>query len=52
MAFDSVEHIIKDVRMGWVFRIVHINGASFFFIFLFIHIARGLYYKSYNYLET
>ena len=52
MAFDSVEHIIKDVRIGWVFRIVHLNGASFFFIFLFIHIARGLYYKSYNYLET
>nr|YP_003934244.1 cytochrome b [Symsagittifera roscoffensis]ADI75248.1 cytochrome b [Symsagittifera roscoffensis] len=52
MAFDSVEHIMKDVSMGWVFRIVHLNGASFFFIFLFMHIARGLYYKSYNYLET
>ena len=52
LAFDSVEHIIKDVSMGWIFRIIHLNGASFFFIFLFLHIARGLYYKSYNYLET
>lgn len=52
LAFDSVNHIIQDVRLGWVFRIVHLNGASFFFIFLFLHISRGLYYKSFSYLET
>lgn len=52
LAFDSINHLIQDVRRGWLFRIIHLNGASFFFIFLFLHIARGLYYKSYNYLET
>ena len=52
LAFDSVNHIMQDVGMGWIFRISHLNGASFFFIFLFLHIARGLYYKSFNYLET
>lgn len=52
LAFDSVNHIIQDVSLGWVFRIIHLNGASFFFIFLFMHISRGLYYKSFSYLET
>ena len=52
LAFQSVNHIIHDVSMGWVFRVIHLNGARFFFIFLFLHIARGLYYKSYQYGET
>ena len=52
IAFDSVEHLIKDVSMGWLFRLAHLNGASFFFLFLFLHISRGLYYSSYHYLET
>ncbi len=52
ISFDSVNHIMKDVRMGWIFRVTHLNGASFFFIFLFLHISRGLYYGSYKYLQT
>jgi len=52
IAFDSVEHLIKDVSIGWLFRLAHLNGASFFFLFLFLHISRGLYYRSYNYLQT
>jgi len=52
VAFDSVEHLIKDVSIGWLFRLAHLNGASFFFLFLFLHISRGLYYSSYNYLQT
>ena len=52
LAFDSVNHIMQDVGYGWIFRISHLNGASFFFIFLFLHISRGLYYKSFKYLET
>ena len=52
LAFDSVNHIMQDVGFGWIFRISHLNGASFFFIFLFLHISRGLYYKSFKYLET
>ena len=52
LSFDSVNHIIQEVGFGWVFRISHLNGASFFFIFLFLHISRGLYYKSFKYLET
>jgi len=52
VAFDSVEHIMKDVSIGWIFRVTHLNGASFFFLFLFLHISRGLYYRSYHYIET
>jgi len=52
LAFDSITHIMQDVGFGWLIRISHLNGASFFFIFLFLHIARGLYYKSFLYLET
>lgn len=47
MAFNSVEHIMRDVNNGWLIRYTHANVASFFFIFLYIHIARGLYYGSY-----
>lgn len=48
LAFISVEHIMRDVNYGWLMRYVHANGASFFFICVYIHIARGLYYGSYN----
>ncbi|MFM9940189.1 MAG: cytochrome bc complex cytochrome b subunit [Hyphomicrobiaceae bacterium] len=48
MAFDSVEHIRRDVNYGWLIRNVHAVGASFFFIAVYIHIARGLYYGSYK----
>ena len=48
MAFDSVEHIMRDVNYGWLLRYVHMNGASFFFIAVYIHIFRGLYYGSYK----
>nr|YP_008757870.1 cytochrome b [Sepiella inermis]AGS18377.1 cytochrome b [Sepiella inermis] len=52
MAFDSVIHIMRDVNYGWVLRYVHANGASFFFICLYIHAGRGIYYKSYMMMET
>jgi ubiquinol-cytochrome c reductase cytochrome b subunit len=45
-AFRSVIHIIRDVRGGWITRFLHINGASLFFIFIFIHTARGIYFSS------
>lgn len=47
-AFDSVEHIMRDVNWGWFLRYVHANGASMFFIVVYIHIFRGLYYGSYK----
>nr|AXS65248.1 cytochrome b [Curculionoidea sp. 17 KM-2017] len=52
MAFDSVIHISRDVNFGWLIRALHANGASFFFICLYIHIGRGLYYSSFLYTET
>jgi len=48
LAFASVEHIMRDVNNGWLMRYIHANGASFIFIFLYIHMARGLYYSSYT----
>jgi len=48
MAFDSVERIMRDVNFGWLLRYVHANGASMFFIVVYIHIWRGLYYGSYK----
>nr|UYA97925.1 cytochrome b [Cyprinus carpio] len=51
-AFSSVTHICRDVNYGWLIRNVHANGASFFFICIYMHIARGLYYGSYLYKET
>jgi len=48
-AFQSVEHIMRDVSNGWLIRYAHSNGASFFFLVVYIHIARGLYYNSYIY---
>src|SRR4028119_2477858 len=47
-AFQSVEHIMRDVNQGWLLRYLHANGASFFFIVTYIHIFRGLYYGSYK----
>src|SRR5918998_97008 len=47
-AFDSVERIMRDVNYGWLMRYVHANGASMFFIVVYIHIWRGLYYGSYK----
>ena len=47
LAFNSVEHIMRDVNNGWLMRYTHANGASFFFIVVYIHIFRGLYYGSY-----
>ena len=48
MAFDSVERIMRDVNHGWLLRYLHANGASFFFIAVYIHIFRGMYYGSYK----
>lgn len=47
LAFNSVEHIMRDVNNGWLIRYTHANGASFFFIVVYVHIFRGLYYGSY-----
>src|SRR3954464_1482484 len=47
MAFDSVERIMRDVNYGWLLRYMHANGASMFFIAVYIHMFRGLYYGSY-----
>nr|YP_009572121.1 cytochrome b [Johnius borneensis]QBI38045.1 cytochrome b [Johnius borneensis] len=52
MAFSSVAHICRDVNYGWLIRNLHANGASFFFICLYLHIGRGLYYGSYLFKET
>ena len=48
MAFNSVEHIMRDVNYGWLLRYLHANGASMFFIAVYIHMFRGLYYGSYK----
>jgi len=47
-AFDSVERIMRDVNYGWLIRYIHMNGASFFFIVVYLHMLRGLYYGSYK----
>lgn len=52
LAFNRVIHICRDVNYGWLLRTLHANGASFFFICLYIHIGRGIYYRSYNIKET
>ena len=48
LAFNSVEHIMRDVNAGWLLRYIHANGASFFFICLYLHIGKALYYGSYK----
>nr|AOC61674.1 cytochrome b [Hyla tsinlingensis] len=52
MAFSSVAHICRDVNNGWLLRNLHANGASFFFICIYLHIGRGMYYGSFLYKET
>nr|YP_009555985.1 cytochrome b [Myllocerinus aurolineatus]QBF03606.1 cytochrome b [Myllocerinus aurolineatus] len=52
MAFNSVAHICRNVNYGWLIRTLHANGASFFFICLYIHIGRGIYYSSFYMKET
>nr|YP_008081342.1 cytochrome b [Sinochlora longifissa]AGI51562.1 cytochrome b [Sinochlora longifissa] len=52
LAFSSVAHICRDVNYGWFLRTLHANGASFFFICLYLHVGRGMYYGSYNYIHT
>lgn len=52
IAFSSVAHISRDVNFGWIIRSLHANGASIFFLFLYIHTGRGIYYGSYNFIET
>jgi quinol-cytochrome oxidoreductase complex cytochrome b subunit len=49
LAFDSVVHIMNDVKNGWLIRYMHANGASMVFILIYCHIAKGLYYRSYLY---
>ncbi len=49
LAFLSVEHIMRDVNYGWLIRYIHANGASMFFLVVYVHIFRGLYYGSYMY---
>lgn len=51
-AFSSVAHICRDVNFGWLIRNLHANGASFFFICIYLHVGRGLYYGSYIFKET
>nr|YP_009170140.1 cytochrome b [Panulirus cygnus]ALE28931.1 cytochrome b [Panulirus cygnus] len=52
LAFSSVAHICRDVNYGWFLRTLHANGASFFFICLYIHVGRGIYYGSYLFTEV
>nr|YP_010225762.1 cytochrome b [Propsilocerus akamusi]UDD74639.1 cytochrome b [Propsilocerus akamusi] len=52
MAFNSVNHICRDVNYGWLLRTLHANGASFFFICIYLHIGRGMYYGSFTYTPT
>nr|ACJ35619.1 cytochrome b [Phylloderma stenops] len=51
-AFNSVAHICRDVNYGWMLRYLHANGASMFFICLYLHVGRGIYYGSYLFSET
>nr|YP_009034361.1 cytochrome b [Draconetta xenica]BAO84692.1 cytochrome b [Draconetta xenica] len=51
-AFASIAHICRDVNHGWLIRNLHMNGASFFFICIYLHVGRGLYYGSYLYKEV
>lgn len=51
-AFFSIDHIMHNVMYGWVIRLVHLNSASFFFLCLYIHMLRGLYFKSYTFPKT
>lgn len=52
LAFSSVAHISRDLNYGWIIRSIHANGASIFFLFLYIHTGRGIYYGSFKLIET
>nr|ASM41851.1 cytochrome b [Scaphoideus maai] len=52
MAFNSVSHITRDVNYGWLMRNIHSNGASLFFICLYMHAGRGMYYGSFHFIKT
>nr|AMO27001.1 cytochrome b [Amynthas sp. 3 LZ-2016] len=52
MAFSSVAHVSRDVNYGWLLRSIHANGASMFFLFIYLHAGRGMYYGSFNLHET
>nr|WFS86419.1 cytochrome b [Arcyptera microptera microptera] len=52
MAFSSVVHICRDVNNGWIIRTLHANGASMFFICIYLHVGRGIYYNSFMYMHT
>nr|ARA90999.1 cytochrome b [Hishimonoides recurvatis] len=52
MAFNSVSHITRDVNYGWLMRTIHSNGASMFFICMYLHVGRGIYYGSFHLMKT
>lgn len=52
IAFNRVVHICRDVNNGWLLRTLHANGASFFFICIYLHVGRGIYYNSYLFTPT
>jgi len=52
LAFNRVAHIVRDVNYGWLLRVIHANGASIFFVALYLHVGRGMYYSSFTYLHT
>jgi len=52
LAFNRVNHICRDVNFGWLLRTIHANGASFFFICIYLHVGRGIYYGSYLFTPT
>jgi ubiquinol-cytochrome c reductase cytochrome b subunit len=52
LAFYRVDYICLDINNGWIIRVIHANGASIFFLCLYLHVGRGLYYQSYKYIET
>lgn len=52
LAFDSVVHLTNDVNFGWLARTCHANGASLFFVLIYLHVGRGLYYSRYQFKET
>lgn len=52
LSFDSVIHMIKDVSCGWFLRVMHANGARMFFLLMYFHVGRGIYYGSYRFKKT
>ena len=52
LSFDRVIQTIRDVNYGWFMRVIHANGARMFFLLMYIHIGRGLYYGSYRYYKV